>query len=80
MASEQPGAIQSIAVEPTASTLLMQVVPWVPQNDILAHPHLRAFLSHVGLNSMYEVWVRQGAQPAGGHHPAIRHALRLHTR
>ncbi|CAK0786592.1 hypothetical protein CVIRNUC_009806 [Coccomyxa viridis] len=32
----------------------VQVVTWVPQNDILAHPNLRAFLSHVGINSMYE--------------------------
>ncbi len=34
----------------------MQVLTWVPQNDILAHPNLRGFLSHVGINSMYEVW------------------------
>ena len=33
----------------------MQVLTWVPQNDILAHPNLRVFLSHVGINSMYEV-------------------------
>ena len=33
----------------------MQVLTWVPQNDILAHPNLRGFLSHVGINSMYEV-------------------------
>ena len=51
----QAKTMQSNAVEPTASALLMQVVTWVPQNDILAHPNLRAFLSHVGLNSMYEV-------------------------
>ena len=33
----------------------MQVVTWVPQNDVLAHSNLRAFLSHCGVNSMYEV-------------------------
>lgn len=27
----------------------------MPQNDVLAHPNLKAFLSHVGINSMYEV-------------------------
>ena len=60
--------------------LLMQVVAWVPQNDILAHPHLRAFLSHVGLNSMYEVCNRRGAQPAISYRSAAEDALRLHTR
>ena len=64
--------MQSSAVEPTASTLLMQVVAWVPQNDILAHPHLRAFLSHVGLNSMYEVCNRRGVHPAVGHQSAFK--------
>lgn len=34
----------------------MQVLTWVPQNDVLGHPRLRAFLSHCGANSMYEVW------------------------
>jgi hypothetical protein len=33
----------------------VQVITWVPQNDVLAHPNLRAFLSHAGINSMYEV-------------------------
>lgn len=33
----------------------VQVVTWVPQNDVLAHPHLKLFLSHCGVNSMYEV-------------------------
>lgn len=33
----------------------MQVVTWLPQNDVLAHARTRAFLSHVGINSMYEV-------------------------
>ena len=33
----------------------MQVATWVPQNDVLAHPNTKAFLSHCGVNSMYEV-------------------------
>ena len=29
-------------------------VAWLPQNDLLANEKLRAFVSHVGLNSVYE--------------------------
>ena len=27
---------------------------WLPQNDLLAHKDIKAFVSHVGHNSMYE--------------------------
>ncbi|CAL5228007.1 g11062 [Coccomyxa viridis] len=27
---------------------------WMPQNDVLGHPRVKAFLSHCGTNSMYE--------------------------
>ena len=35
--------------------LPVQVLDWVPQNDLLAHPQIRAFVSHAGINSVYEV-------------------------
>ena len=27
---------------------------WLPQNDLLAHKDIKAFVSHVGHNSLYE--------------------------
>jgi hypothetical protein len=32
----------------------MMIASWMPQNDILAHPNLKLFLTHCGLNSMLE--------------------------
>ena len=36
-------------------TFPVQVLDWAPQNDLLAHPQIRAFVSHAGINSVYEV-------------------------
>jgi UDP:flavonoid glycosyltransferase YjiC (YdhE family) len=30
------------------------VSPWIPQNDILGHPNVKAFVSHCGKNGQYE--------------------------
>ena len=32
----------------------IKVVEWLPQNDLLAHKDIKAFVSHVGHNSLYE--------------------------
>ena len=32
----------------------VKVVEWLPQNDLLAHKDIKAFVSHVGHNSLYE--------------------------
>ena len=40
------------AITDAASNLLL--LPWLPQNDLLGHPAVTAFLSHAGIHSMYE--------------------------
>ena len=32
----------------------IKVLRWLPQNDLLAHKDIKAFVSHVGHNSLYE--------------------------
>ncbi|XP_020621485.1 UDP-glucuronosyltransferase 2B19-like [Orbicella faveolata] len=32
----------------------IKVLPWIPQNDLLAHNGTKAFISHTGHNSLYE--------------------------
>ena len=32
----------------------IRVMEWLPQNDLLAHKDIKAFVSHVGHNSLYE--------------------------
>jgi len=36
-------------------SLSMQVVEWTPQNDLLGDGRVKAFVTHGGLNSIYEV-------------------------
>lgn len=32
----------------------VKIVDWAPQNDILGHPAVQAFVTHAGLNSIHE--------------------------
>jgi len=39
---------------PSSLSSNIKAVEWLPQNDLLAHKDIKAFVSHVGHNSLYE--------------------------
>jgi hypothetical protein len=41
-----------------------QVVGWAPQNDLLGHARTRAFLTHGGINGLYEASLITPMSPA----------------
>ncbi|KAL8603855.1 hypothetical protein ACOMHN_049674 [Nucella lapillus] len=43
---------RSTVTSPDAKKILTS--PWIPQNDLLGHPHTKVFVSHCGKNGLYE--------------------------
>ncbi|PFX28938.1 UDP-glucuronosyltransferase 2B1 [Stylophora pistillata] len=39
---------------PSSLSPNIKVMKWIPQNDLLAHKDIKAFVSHTGINSFYE--------------------------
>ncbi len=42
-------SVQSLRLGPN-----VKLIKWAPQNDILGHPAVKAFITHAGSNSLYE--------------------------
>ncbi|XP_066287805.1 UDP-glucuronosyltransferase 2C1-like [Branchiostoma lanceolatum] len=43
-----------VGEKPTGLGNNTKLLAWLPQNDLLAHPHFRAFVTHAGSNGIYE--------------------------
>ncbi|XP_066278641.1 UDP-glucuronosyltransferase 2C1-like [Branchiostoma lanceolatum] len=43
-----------VGEKPTGLGNNTKLLDWLPQNDLLAHPKTRAFITHAGANGMYE--------------------------
>ena len=48
------GVMSLLGYIPSHLNSNIKVVEWLPQSDLLAHKNIRAFVSHVGHNSLYE--------------------------